>query len=162
MLPYTSSAVFGPESSSKAESVVQAGQRGVSGRNDDLEGDGSETCCRAEVDESCGVWTEELVALLLGSREEYDWLRKSVEGEELEPVCGRSALGRTNGVSSYIVGALRTPVKGDVRKLLGSEGKREPLGPPDQEVAYSDGAVKGRVEGGGVEDEWESEGGLPS
>ena len=49
--------------------------------------------------------------------------------------------------------ALRTAVKGDVRKLLESEGKREPLGAPDQEVAYSDeGATKGRVEGGGVED----------
>jgi len=58
---------------------------------------------------------------------------------------------------------LRTPVKGDVRKLLGSEGKREPLGAPDQEVAYSDdGAVKGWVEGGGEEGGWGSKGGLPS
>lgn len=62
-----------------------------------------------------------------------------------------------------MVGTLRTPVKGDVRKLLGSEGKREPLGPPDQEVAYSDeDAVKGWVEGGGVEEEWVSGGRLPS
>jgi hypothetical protein len=95
MLPYTSSAVFGPESSS-AESVVIAGQRGVRGRNKGLEGDGSETSCRAEVDESCAVWPEELVALLLGSRDEKVWLRKSVEGGELEPVCGRSALERAN------------------------------------------------------------------
>lgn len=66
-------------------------------------------------------------------------------------------------MSSYMVGALRTPMKGDARKLLGSEGKSEPLGSLGQEVAYSDeGAVKGWVEGGGVEDEWESEGGLPS
>jgi hypothetical protein len=82
--------------STYADSVVQAGQRGVSGRNVDLEDDGSETGCRAEIDESCGVWTEELVALLPGSREENVWLSKSVEVEELEPVCGRSALGRTN------------------------------------------------------------------
>jgi hypothetical protein len=54
-------------------------------------------------------------------------------------------------------------VKGDVRKGLGSEGKREPLGAPDQEVAYSDGgAVKGWVEGGGVDVGWGSKGGLPS
>jgi hypothetical protein len=60
-----------------------------------------------------------------------------------------------------MVGTLRTPVKGDVRKLLGSEGKREPLGAPGQEVAYSDeGVTNGRVEGG--EDGWGSEGGLPS
>jgi hypothetical protein len=89
MLPYTSSAVFGPESSS-AESVVQTGQRGARGCKEGLEADGSET------DESCVVWPEELVALLLGSREEKDSLRKSVEGEELEPVCGRSAFERTN------------------------------------------------------------------
>ena len=64
---------------------------------------------------------------------------------------------------SYMIVALRTPVKGDVRKWLGSEGKREPLGAPDQEVAYSDGGtVKGWAEGGGVEDGWESKGGLPS
>lgn len=79
--------------STYADSVVQAGQRGVSGRNEDLEDDGSETGCR---DESCGVWTEELLALLPGSREENVWLSKSVEVEELEPVCGRSALGRAN------------------------------------------------------------------
>jgi hypothetical protein len=61
-----------------------------------------------------------------------------------------------------MLGALGTPVKGDVRKLLGSEGNREPLGAADQEVAYSDeGAAKGRVEGGGVEDGWGFEGGLP-
>lgn len=82
--------------STYADSVVQAGQRGVSGRNKDLEGDGSVTGCRAEIDESCGVWTDELVALLLGSREENVWLSKSVEAEELEPVCGRSAFGRAN------------------------------------------------------------------
>lgn len=54
--------------STYADSVVQ-GQRGVRGCSEDLEGDGSETGCRAVIDESCGVWTEELVALLLGSRE---------------------------------------------------------------------------------------------
>lgn len=54
--------------STYADSVVQ-GQRGVRGRNEDLESDGSETGCRAVIDESCGVCTEELVALLLGSRE---------------------------------------------------------------------------------------------
>jgi hypothetical protein len=49
-----------------------------------------------------------------------------------------------------------------VRKSEGSEGIKEVgLGPPDQEVAYSDGgAEKGWAEGGGVVDEWES--GLPS
>jgi hypothetical protein len=82
--------------STYADSVGQVGQRGVSGRNEDLEDDGSETGCRAEIDESCGVWTEELVALLLGSREENVWLSKSVDVEELVPVCGRSALGRAN------------------------------------------------------------------
>jgi hypothetical protein len=60
-------------------------------------------------------------------------------------------------VLSYIVVALRTPVKGDVRKWLRSDGKRESFGAPDQEVAYSGvGTVNGWVEGGGVE------GGLPS
>ncbi len=62
-----------------------------------------------------------------------------------------------------MVEALRTPIKGDVRKLLGSGGNKEGVGPADQEVAYSDGgAVKGWVEGGGVEDGWESETGLCS
>jgi hypothetical protein len=66
-------------------------------------------------------------------------------------------------VLSYMAGALRTPVKGDVRKGLGSEGKREPLGAPDQEVAYSDGgAVKGWVGSGGVDVGWGSKGGFPS
>ncbi len=46
------------------------GQRGVREPNEDLEGDGSETGSRMQLDESGGVWTEELVALLLGSREE--------------------------------------------------------------------------------------------
>ena len=64
---------------------------------------------------------------------------------------------------SYIVVALRTPVKGDVRKWLGSDSKREPFGAPDQEVAYSGvGTVNGWVEGGGEEGGWESKGGLPS
>jgi hypothetical protein len=44
----------------------------------------------------------------------------------------------------------RTPMKGEARKLLGSEdGKGPPLGRPDQEVAYSGGAEKGRADGGG-------------
>ena len=41
--------------STYAESVVQAGQRGVRGRNEGLEADSSEIGCRAEVDESCVV-----------------------------------------------------------------------------------------------------------
>lgn len=76
-----------------------------------------------------------------------------MEWEELEPVRGRSALERANEVPSYMLRALRAPAKGDVRKVLGSEGNREPLGAPDQEVAYSEeGATKGTVEGGGVDD----------
>jgi hypothetical protein len=184
MLPYTSSAVLGPESSSPlevvtmcqgmmhkcglvtyAESVVGRDQRGARGCNTDCEGDGAETCCSgaAAANESCGVWAEDVVALLLGLSAGKDWLRKSAEGEEPEPALGRSVGGRDNRLSSNMVEVPRAPMNGEVRKLLGSGGnKGPPLGRPDQDVAYSGGgAEKGRVVDGG-DDGWDSEGGLPS
>jgi hypothetical protein len=80
------------------------------------------------------------------------------------PACGRSVVGgRDKRLSSNTVGAPRAPMKGEVMKLLGSEGNKEPpLGRPGQGVAYSGGGTeKVRAEGGGDEG-WESVGGLAS
>lgn len=103
-LPYTSSAVFGPEILSPlsndalsdspsrngqdtyAESVVDSGQRGARGCNGDCEGDVVEIRCGAVASNgSCGELGPGL--------SEMTWLRKSVEAEDPESVCDRSVEG---------------------------------------------------------------------
>jgi hypothetical protein len=56
-----------------------------------------------------------------------------------------------------------TVTKGERRRPSGSEGSNELLGAPVQEAGYSVEEVeKEWTESGGVEDEWGSEGALPS
>jgi hypothetical protein len=62
--------------------VAESGQRGARGCNADCEGDVDRTGCDVvAVNESCEV------ALVPGSSEENDWLRKSVEEEDPGPAC---------------------------------------------------------------------------
>jgi hypothetical protein len=64
-------------------SVVDSGQRGARGCNGDCEGDVVGMGCGAVASNvSCG-------ALAPGLSEVMTWLRKSVEGEDPEPVCDR-------------------------------------------------------------------------
>lgn len=51
-------------------------------------GDVAEIGCDAVVVKESGVWADEVGALLTGPSEVKAWLRKSVEEEDREPVCG--------------------------------------------------------------------------